>query len=138
MLTSLLFMLLLFTTCRAMSSIFLMIWMRAQASTNDPNGQVEETRYDDIVYEVFFIVIWLLVVCFGVLKGFSLAKFLMNGAKTLHDEMLDRLIKSPMSFYDSVSVGSIINRFVKDLDEGKLSITFQNRESNSNNISIIL
>ena len=121
MLTILVLMLLLFTIFRIMATVCLMTWMRAQSLANDPSEHVEEeTVYDDIFYEMEFILIWLLVVFFGVLKGLSLAKFLLTGAKTLHDEMLDRLIKSPMSFYDSVSVGSIINRFVKDLDEGKL------------------
>ena len=120
MLTILILTVLLFTAFKVMATVVLMVWMREQSSVNDPNGQVEDTGYDDIVYEIIFIVIWLLVVCFGVLKGLSITQFLMNGAKTLHEEMLDRLVESPMSFYDSVSVGSIINRFVKDLDEGKL------------------
>ena len=137
MLTILILMLLLFTIFRIMSTVCLMTWMRAQSMANDPNEHHEDTGYDDTVYELAFILIWLFVVFFGVLKGLSLAKFLLNGAKTLHEEMLERLIKSPMAFYDSVSIGNIINRFVKDLDEGKLLCTYQNRRSSSTNLLII-
>ena len=53
-------------------------------------------------------------------KAYYMAKFVTRGTAALHEEMLIRLIKSPMLFYDTVSVGSIINRFVIDFQSSKV------------------
>ena len=71
-------------------------------------------------FEVAFLCLWLLICLVGISKAYFMAKFLAKGDTVLHEEMVGRLIKSPMLFYDTVSVGSIINRFVIDLDEGNL------------------
>ena len=98
-----------------------MTWMRAQSSANVDGGEVH-----DIVYEMAFLGIWTCLIGCTLVKAFSLTKFLDKGYTRLHEEMLESLIKSPMLFYDSVSIGSIINRFVKDLDEGKIVFNFKN------------
>jgi ABC-type multidrug transport system fused ATPase/permease subunit len=40
----------------------------------------------------------------------------LNGAKLLHKKMLIRIMKSPMSFFDTTPIGRIVNRFAKDVD----------------------
>ena len=42
--------------------------------------------------------------------------FTLNAAIKLHRSMLMRIIKSPMSFYDTTPLGRILNRFAKDID----------------------
>lgn len=39
----------------------------------------------------------------------------LNGNKKIHDLMLDRVIRSPVSFYDINPVGRILNRFSNDI-----------------------
>ena len=39
----------------------------------------------------------------------------MIGAKTLHNNMLSNIIRSPMSFFDITPTGRILNRFSKDI-----------------------
>ena len=40
----------------------------------------------------------------------------LQGASSLHNEMLVRVLKSPMAFYDTTPIGRIVNRLSKDID----------------------
>ncbi len=40
----------------------------------------------------------------------------LNASKILHHNMLLRIMKSPMSFFDTTPLGRIVNRFAKDVD----------------------
>jgi len=40
----------------------------------------------------------------------------VEGAKTLHNNMLSNVLRSPMSFFDTTPQGRILNRFGKDVD----------------------
>jgi ATP-binding cassette subfamily C (CFTR/MRP) protein 1 len=59
----------------------------------------------------------------GVLQSLSimvattvLSIFTLNAAVKLHHSMLMRILKSPMSFFDTTPLGRILNRFSKDID----------------------
>ena len=97
------------------TSILVMAWMRTQIQADYYSEEMENAPF-----EIAFLCLWLLICLVGVSKAYFMAKFLAKGDTVLHEEMVERLIKSPMLFYDTVSVGSIINRFVIDLDEGKV------------------
>ena len=97
------------------TTIIVMQWMRGQANAIISNEEIDNTPY-----EIGFFCAWIAINVFGTIKAYYMAKFVTRGTAALHEEMLIRLIKSPMLFYDTVSVGTIINRFVIDLDEGKL------------------
>ena len=101
------------------TTVIVMQWMRAQA-----NSVINNEEIDNVTYEIGFFCTWIAIVVFGTIKAFYMAKFVTRGTAALHEEMLNRLLKSPMLFYDTISVGSIINRFVIDLDECK-SYTIQ-------------
>jgi ABC-type multidrug transport system fused ATPase/permease subunit len=34
----------------------------------------------------------------------------------MHKKLLDRVLRSPMSFFDTTPLGRIVNRFAKDID----------------------
>jgi ABC-type multidrug transport system fused ATPase/permease subunit len=40
----------------------------------------------------------------------------LNAASKLHGTMLERILRSPMSFFDTTPLGRILNRFSKDID----------------------
>jgi len=54
----------------------------------------------------FFIFVATLVMAFGTLRASSF----------LHGKMLGRILRAPLSFFDTTPVGRIINRFSKDTE----------------------
>lgn len=52
-------------------------------------------------------------------KIHSMLKVTMTASTNIHDKVLQSVMKSPMSFFDANPPGRILNRFSRDLDEGK-------------------
>ena len=50
------------------------------------------------------------------LGALSLALSTLNAASKLHQSMLMRILRSPMSFFDTTPLGRILSRFSKDID----------------------
>lgn len=48
--------------------------------------------------------------------GATLALAALNSALILHTKMLTRVMKSPMSYFDTTPLGRLVNRFAKDVD----------------------
>ncbi|XP_015781054.1 multidrug resistance-associated protein 1-like [Tetranychus urticae] len=48
----------------------------------------------------------------------------VNGACWIHEQMLSRLVRAPMSFFDSTPTGRILNRFTGDIGVADTSIGF--------------
>merc|ERR1719225_2598422 len=40
----------------------------------------------------------------------------LSASKKMHEEMLVKVMRSPMSFFDTTPLGRIVNRFAKDVD----------------------
>lgn len=84
--------------------------LESQNITNNPN-----LWYYQLVHGISLIVMILV----GLIKGVMIAHRLLIGSHYLHQSMLERVTKAPMSFFDSTPAGRILNRFSKDMDEGK-------------------
>ena len=52
----------------------------------------------------------------GVAMNLTLAISTLRASRIMHRNMLNQIIKSPMSFFDTTPLGRIINRFAKDID----------------------
>uniref|UniRef100_A0A8B9HVW3 ATP-binding cassette sub-family C member 5 n=1 Tax=Astyanax mexicanus TaxID=7994 RepID=A0A8B9HVW3_ASTMX len=50
-------------------------------------------------------------------KGFAFTKVTLHASSKLHDTMFNRILASPMSFFDTTPTGRMVNRFSKDQDE---------------------
>ncbi|KAI1280800.1 Multidrug resistance-associated protein 1 [Halotydeus destructor] len=60
---------------------------------------------------------------FGISQGvmafvtsFAIAKGTLDAAVNIHKDVLQRILRSPMSFFDTTPLGRIVNRFSKDVD----------------------
>lgn len=53
---------------------------------------------------------------FVLLSTFALAMASFFASRTLHNKMLDNVLQTPMSFFDTTPLGRILNRFSKDVD----------------------
>ncbi len=51
-----------------------------------------------------------LIAAYGMARGAVIA------ASTLHKNLLENILKLPMSFFDTTPLGRIVNRFSKDID----------------------
>ncbi|KAL3196873.1 hypothetical protein MRX96_014967 [Rhipicephalus microplus] len=65
----------------------------------------------------------------GVCQGLSillgtlvLALCALIASSSIHDEALSRLVRAPMSFFDTTPLGRMLNRFSKDLDQADMQI----------------
>ncbi|KAF6027753.1 hypothetical protein EB796_013942 [Bugula neritina] len=51
-------------------------------------------------------------------------KFCLKASTTLHDQVFEKLMSSPMRFFDVTPSGQILNRFSKDIDEADTLLPF--------------
>ncbi|KAG8182126.1 hypothetical protein JTE90_002620 [Oedothorax gibbosus] len=90
------------------------IWLSKWSSDGAVNGtqRASETVYRLSIYgtlgfgQVFFVVLGSFFLVYGVTKA----------SEFYHNDMLNSVLKSPMSFFDSTPTGRILNRFTTDLD----------------------
>jgi len=82
----------------------------------DLRGNV--TDNPDIGYfQLGLIIIMLSTYGVGIVKGFFISRFALRATSRLHQNMFSRIIRCPMSFFDTMPRGRILNRFSKDVDE---------------------
>ncbi|KAL1477414.1 hypothetical protein MTO96_017487, partial [Rhipicephalus appendiculatus] len=64
---------------------------------------------------------------FILVGSISLNLAALRGSKILHAGMLERVLSSPMSFFDTTPMGRILNRFSKDVDTADVTLRFNLR-----------
>ncbi|XP_064346066.1 ATP-binding cassette sub-family C member 12 [Camelus dromedarius] len=64
------------------------------------------------------------VLLFGVTKGFAFTKTTLTASSSLQDRVFDKVLESPMSFFDRTPTGRLMNRFSKDMDELDVRLPF--------------
>ena len=137
----LIFNIFLFAMARLFVSIWLQIWLddgdgsdrqalHQQNSTRSIHGNGSTSEEENLqsqnitdnpnlwFYQLIHGISLIVMIIFGLIKGLSLAYSLLKGSSVLHQAMLQRIMKSPMSFFDKTSSGKILNRFSRDMDEG--------------------
>lgn len=65
-----------------------------------------------------------IMIFLGIVKGIACTTVLLGASSRLHNQMLQRVLRSPTSFFDVTPSGRITNRFSKDMDEMDIRIPF--------------
>uniref|UniRef100_A0A1I8HV06 ABC-type glutathione-S-conjugate transporter n=1 Tax=Macrostomum lignano TaxID=282301 RepID=A0A1I8HV06_9PLAT len=106
----------LFIACQVGQNLWLSEWSQDEAI----NG-TQDTALRDLRLGVYGAIgggqaIFVLLQNIGIALGTYWA------SKVLHDDILDNIMKTPLSFFDITPIGRIINRFGKDIDTVDVSI----------------
>ncbi|XP_068849116.1 ATP-binding cassette sub-family C member 12-like [Capricornis sumatraensis] len=64
------------------------------------------------------------ILVLGITKGFMFTKTTLMASSCLHDRVFDKILESPMSFFDRTPTGRLMNRFSKDMDELDVRLPF--------------
>jgi len=104
-----------------MAAFWLSLWAERTVSaslTDTPLSDAETTWYLNI-YAAFGV---LGVVC---LTGRSLlmAVHRLHASRKLHDDLVGRVLRAPVAFFDVTPTGRILNRFAADMDKIDLDLT---------------
>ncbi|XP_076988460.1 ATP-binding cassette sub-family C member 12 isoform X3 [Tamandua tetradactyla] len=78
----------------------------------------------DRVYQWVYAGSMVSMLVFGITKGFTFTKTTLMASSSLHDRVFDKILKSPMSFFDTTPTGRLMNRFSKDMDELDVRLPF--------------
>ncbi|CAG8465261.1 13492_t:CDS:10 [Gigaspora rosea] len=73
------------------------------------------TRTDSLFYIGIYAVVALSSAIFTIARMIWQLCVSLKGSKTLFSELLNAILRAPMSFFDSAPLGNIMNRFSKDL-----------------------
>ncbi|XP_071446503.1 ATP-binding cassette sub-family C member 5-like isoform X2 [Hetaerina americana] len=139
--SALFFLILLFTLSRLFSGIWLQIWLDEGDGTggakwkvslnysslnlteNELKGSVNDNPnlwFYQTVYGLSFIVMMLI----GMVKGMGIVRQLLLGSSRLHQTMLQKVMKCPISFFDVTPPGKILQHFSRDMDEVDVRLPF--------------
>ena len=97
------------------SSVWLSVWSDRETKfeNNSTFNSTVSDRLDNLgIYGLFGLGQTIATVCASLLLYLST----LQGAKTLHNNMLKNILRSPLAFFDTTPQGRIINRFGKDVD----------------------
>ena len=122
------FIVFLFTLVRLFTSIWLQHWLDqgdGQATQRTSNATLTNEEVlgniadnpDLWKYQTIHGMSLVVLVLIGLWKGIMMALALLKGSSRLHEKMLKRVMRCPISFFDSTPAGRVINRFSKDMDE---------------------
>ncbi|XP_064624457.1 multidrug resistance-associated protein 1-like isoform X1 [Lineus longissimus] len=93
------------------ANIWLSKWSEDEAASNGTVNR-DQSNFRIGIYGVFGVS---QVLCMLVMS-FSLALGAMQASRRLHNRMVDSILRSPMSFFDTTPLGRIVNRLSKDID----------------------
>lgn len=109
-------------TFNIMGSMWLSAWSN---DALDPSlvGDAEQRDWRLGLYGMFGAV----ETVFVLVGSISLNLAALRGSKILHDNMLHRVLRAPMSFFDTTPMGRVLNRFSKDVDTADVTLRFNLR-----------
>ncbi|CAD7678621.1 unnamed protein product [Nyctereutes procyonoides] len=116
----------------AFSNWWLGLWLdKSSQMTCGPQGNKSACEIGAVladtgqhVYQWVYAGSMVSVLTFSVIKGFTFTKTTLMASSSLHDHVFDKILRSPMSFFDRMPTGRLMNRFSKDMDELDVRLPF--------------
>ena len=104
-----------------MANFWLSFWANASTQADiagDPLSAEETTWYLGI-YAAFGLGG---VICLT-FRAVIMAVHRLKASRKLHDELIDSILRAPVSFFDVTPIGRVLNRFAADMDKIDLELT---------------
>ena len=98
-----------YQACSVGANIWLSVWSDDESASTDTSVRNMYLSVYGVIglFQSAFIFLGVIFITFATI----------NASVKLHDQLLNHILGSPMSFFDTTPVGRIINRFSKDIDE---------------------
>ncbi|XP_060132447.1 ATP-binding cassette sub-family C member 12 [Zootoca vivipara] len=119
--------------CSAFSSWWLSYWLRQGLRVSTPFSIImcftcihlsitykENYSFYQLIYGMSIVS----MITLSFIKGFVFTKTALRASSRLHDTMFQKILWSPMSFFDTTPAGRVMNRFSKDMDEVDVRLPF--------------
>ncbi|CAG7831109.1 unnamed protein product [Allacma fusca] len=90
------------------------IWLSVWSNENTLNGTQNVDKRD--LYLGVYAGLGVGQAVAALIGSFTLFYSSLNAASYLHESILNNVLRSPMSFFDTTPLGRILNRFAKDVD----------------------
>ncbi|OQR74446.1 multidrug resistance-associated protein 1-like [Tropilaelaps mercedesae] len=109
-----------------MFNILTSVWLSAWSEDAADPQLVNSTSQRD--YRLGLYAAWGVgETAFALGASISLNLIALRGGQVLHEKMLARVLRAPMSFFDTTPMGRILNRFSKDIDTADVTMRFNLR-----------
>ncbi|KAL8625042.1 hypothetical protein ACOMHN_012051 [Nucella lapillus] len=121
-------------TCQNFAVFFLSFWLgQGSGNTTVAVGNVTVVSHSvtDHPLRMTFTLIYgmtlVAIIVFLVIRAVCFMKYTLRAASAMHDDVFEKVLRCPMSFFDTTPLGRIVNRFSSDMDEVdvRLPMTFE-------------
>uniref|UniRef100_A0AAY4DKF2 ATP-binding cassette sub-family C member 5 n=1 Tax=Denticeps clupeoides TaxID=299321 RepID=A0AAY4DKF2_9TELE len=76
-------------------------------------------------YSMVYVLSMGVALCLKTTRGLVFVKCTLRASSVLHDKLFQKILLSPMRFFDTTPLGRILNRFSRDMDEVDVRLTMQ-------------
>ncbi|XP_053356806.1 multidrug resistance-associated protein 5 [Clarias gariepinus] len=116
----------------AFSNWWLSYWIK-QGSGNTTvlvgnSSMVSDSMRDNPLmqyYAAVYTMSMVIMLFLKLLRGVIFVKGTLRASSRLHDDLFQKILRSPMKFFDTTPTARILNRFSKDMDEVDTRLPFQ-------------
>ncbi|KAJ8782567.1 hypothetical protein J1605_000546 [Eschrichtius robustus] len=116
----------------AFSNLWLGVWLnKGSQMTCGPQGNMSTCGVGPVladtgprVYQWACTGSAVSVLVFGITRGFTFTRTTPTASFSLHDRVFDKILESPMSFFDRTPAGRLMNRCSEDMEELDVRLPF--------------